>query len=373
VDQLTKSHREFSFSLYRTLDQDEKSVLFSPYSIASSLSMVYMGARGETEQEIGKTLHLDLNRKQLAQASLDLNQSLLPVSDYSLYLANGLWIDQSLFVLSSFRLAMEKQFKAHVGMLNFSETEQALTAINHWTSDQTQGKITSLLHKEDINPLTRLVLTNALYFQGNWSTPFDPKLTQNAPFHPTPGTSLSLPTMRGIASFPYMENDLLQAVALPFKGKSRGGKGISMLILLPKSAENFSAMLDALSSHFSEWVSLLSLTKIDLKLPKFSLSSRYLLNEALESLGMDAAFTSDADLTGIDGMSDLSVNQVVHETLFILDEQGVIAQAATAAAIGLKAAPPTSPPLFFTANHPFLFLVLDMNTQEPLLMGKFQQ
>lgn len=377
AEELTKDHREFALSLYPVLDTPDVNLVFSPYSIASCLSMVYVGARGETASQMQNALHLGIDRKTIAKTTSALNLSLLPKTKedtaYQLNIANALWVDQGTFLLSDFRYAIEQQFKAKLGILNFSQSANALTTINNWVAQQTQNKIPNLLSDNDINAVTRLVLTNAVYFQGSWAHPFDPKATKNAPFHPTPDTTTTVKMMPQVLFTPYYENELMQAIALPFAGEANSGGKLAFVILLPKSADNFSDMFQELSESFDNWISSLKTQQVDLKIPKFSLSDRYELNDPLKQLGMEDAFGSEANFTGINGMRDLFLNVVVHETFFDLDENGVVAAAATAAGMSVKSVKPGEPPIVMNVDHPFLFFIVDLNTQAMLFMGKMAQ
>lgn len=377
VTELTKDHREFALSLYPVLDAPDANLVFSPYSIATCLSMVYVGARGETASQMEKTLHLEMDRKAIPKASAALAGSLMPKKKednvYQLNIANALWVDQGTFLLADFRYAIEEQFKAKLGILNFSQPDNARSTINSWISAQTQNKIPNLLSEKDIDALTRLVLTNAVYFQGTWAQPFDPKGTKNAPFYPTPETKATVKMMTQVLSTPYFENDLIQAIAFPFIGTASSGGKLALVILLPKSAENFSAMLQELSESFESWISSLKYERVDLKMPKFSLSNRFDLNDPLQKMGMLDAFESDANFLGIDGMRDLYLSKVVHQTFFDLDENGVTAAAATAASLNIKSAGPQEPPTVMTVDHPFLFFIVDLNSQEMLFMGKMTE
>jgi serpin B len=374
---LTKDHTAFAFSLYPNLDVAGDNLVFSPYSISTCLSMVYLGAREDTQSEMQSTLHLELDRKTLAKTAYALNQSLLPKQTtektYQLNMANAIWIDQGTFLLTDFRYAIEEQFKSKLGILNFEMTPTALSTINNWISEQTQVKIPNLLNPNDIDELTRLVLTNAVYFQGAWVSPFNPKATNVAPFHPTPETSVNVKMMHQTFFTSYYENGLMQALSLPFTGVTNGDSNLAFLLLLPKSADNFSTMIDEFSKSYSEWISSLRPFNIDLSLPKFTFSSRYDLQKPLQDLGMHDPFGSNANFTGIDGMRDLFLNKVVHQAFFALDENGVTAAAATAASMNVTSALPSEPPIQFVADHPFLFLIIDLKSQEMLFMGKVVQ
>ena len=377
VAELTLDHTQFAFSLYPTIDSADKNLVFSPYSISTCLSMVYLGARGDTEMQMQKALRLSVDRKNIAKASFALNRSLLPAEgnnpSYTLNVANALWVDPGTFLLADFRYALQQQFKAALTKINFSVPADAVKTINDWTSRQTQGKIPDLLSAEDIDANTKLVLTNAVYFQGNWASPFVTKATQDWPFHPTPDASSTVKMMHQTFFIPYYENDLLQAAAVPFVGKSNEGGDLAFVLVLPKSAENFDAMASDLPVGFNRWLKLLVSQRVELKLPKFTIDTRLPLNDPLKQLGMEDAFDANANFAGIDGMRDLFINKVVHQAFFALDESGVTAAAATAASMNMTAMPEKAPPVQMIADHPFLFFIVDLKSQEMLFMGKVSQ
>jgi serpin B len=374
---LIDDHTQFAISLYPTLNDEDKNLIFSPYSIATCLSMVYLGARGDTQSQMQSALHLEVDRKNLAKTAFALNQSLLPKKNneatYKLNAANAIWVDQNTFLLTDFRYAIEEQFKSKLGKLNFAIVPNALATINDWISKQTQGKISNLLSSNDINTLTRLVLTNAVYFQGAWVSPFDSKATHEAPFHPTSESSITVETMRQTLTAPYFENELIQAIALPFVGMSNSGSHLAFVLLSPKSGDNFSSMFHEFSKSYEEWFSFLKPERVDLALPKFTFASRYDLGQPLQDLGMEDAFDSNANFTGIDGMRDLFLNKVVHEAFFALDENGVTAAATTAASFNVKSVLPDQPPIQMIVDHPFLFFIIDLKSHEMLFIGKVVQ
>jgi serpin B len=375
LEQLRESHAQFAFSLFPIVDSEDANIVFSPYCISSCLSMVYLGARGETQLQMQKALHLEVDRKNIAKTTFALNQSLMPEKNhdkaYQLNIANAVWVDQATFLLTDFRYAIEEQFKAKLAKINFSAADNALSTINKWVFDQTQGKIPSLLAPNDIDALTRLILTNAIYFEGAWACPFEAKLTQDWPFHATPDKSAAVKMMHQILSLPYYENELMQAAAIPFVGKSNAGGDLALVLLLPKSADNLEVMFNQLPNHFSNWLSSFSLQRIDIKLPKFTIDTRLNLREPLQQLGMEDPFDSDANFVGINGMQDLFLNRVIHQVYFALNEKGVTATAATAGSMNIKSIPEQPQvPLSLILDHPFLFFIVDLKSQEMLFMGK---
>lgn len=378
LSQLTKDHTQFALAFYKTTNTTPGNFLFSPYSIATCLSMVYLGARGETQAQMEQVLRLETDRKNLAKTTASLADSLAPKTSeknsYKLVNANSIWVDQGIFLLTDFRYAIDKQFKATLNKVNFTKKQEALSTINSWVDQQTAHKIPQILLPEDITELTRLVLLNAIYFEGNWTLPFNPAKTQDWPFHPSPDASIPTKMMQQTGMIPYYENELVQVSALPFQGKSLGEGHLAFLIILPKSAENFDMMQGELSNELNNWISSLSPARLDLKLPKFVQNTRLDLNTALEEMGMEDAFDSEANFTGIDGMRDLFLNKVVHQAYFSVDEQGVVATAATTATMGVtSAAPEKLASIPFYADHPFLYFIIDLKSQEILFMGNMTQ
>lgn len=376
IAQLVHDHTEFAASLYQTITPSAPSnIVFSPYSISTCLSMVFLGARATTADEIQTTLHLSLDQNQLPSTALALMQKLeaktKDAPSYRLNVANAVWVDQETYVLSDYSHNLERAFRAKIDRVNFHQASETTETINRWISEQTSAKITDLLHPGDINERTRLVLTNAVYFQGSFINPFNEKKTEQSPFYPTPDTSSTVPMMEQTESFAYLENDLFQMAGLPFKNKN--GARISLIILLPRSTDNLQQIETDLGVSFSEWLTSMKVEKLFLQIPKFTVKKRIDLNETLQQMGMRIPFTTEANFSGIDGKFDLYLSKVVHEALFALDEAGVVATAANAATIGVTSVPPVATPTSFIADHPFLYLIVDTGSKEILFMGKFQE
>ncbi|HSW86013.1 MAG TPA: serpin family protein [Rhabdochlamydiaceae bacterium] len=376
--ELIKDISEFSFSLFSSVNEPSNNILFSPYSIYSCLSMVYAGTRGETASEMQTALSLNVNQKKLPGASAKLANMLKSKEteaggSYEMHLANGLWLDMDTFVLSDFRHIAENEYHAAVQSLDFSKTDLAINTINDWISGQTYGKISKILQEGDVDGSTRVLLTNAVYFKGSWQKPFDPKATKTSPFFSSPEASTDVKMMENTSHFSYFENDSMQMLSLPFKGKTAENSQLACLILLPKSTQMTDLEKALTVSNIEESISQLKSQNVHVQLPKINLKMRMELNPALQALGIKLAFTKDGDFSGIDGMRDLFLSKVIHDTFFSLDEAGVTAAAATAASINATAVLEKNPPIEFIANHPFIFLIADLNYKTVLFMGKFQR
>lgn len=357
--ELSKDTTEFASAVYQEIDTQQNTI-FSPYSLFSCLSMVFAGAAENTAWEMHKALQLSVSQKALPREYTRLNAG---IATGEFQVANALWADLDTVLLSDFSHTLQENYDAKFAAVDFSKTEKTVAIINEWISNQTHGKIQKLLEDSDIDKQTRLVLTNAVYFKGDWRLPFSAAATTKQPFHVSLDTVKDVPMMKNTAHFPYYESDQVQVLALPFKnGKT------ACLIVLPKEGQELSFS----SALFKEWVCSLATENIAVSLPSFTIKSRFTLNDALQNLGMKEAFTPKANFSGIDGMRDLYVSKVVHEALFILGETGVVAAAATGATMNATGALEKKPPIIFKADHPFLFMIIDLKTQTPLFLGKLQ-
>jgi Serine protease inhibitor len=219
--------------------------------------------------------------------------------------------------------------------------------------------------------MTRLVLTNAIYFKGVWLWQFDEKMTNNQKFFIRPDFSVEIPIMNmrpEKADFNYYEDETVQVLEMPYKGEK-----IVMIVVLPRQILSGRDLLSFESSLTEEklkaYQTKMEKTKLDaIALPKFKLETKYFLNENLIDLGMSTAFSAKADFSKITGKKDLSISTVIHQAFVEVDEKGTEAAAATAV-IMVKSAM-GKPPKIFRADHPFLFYILDKETGTILFFGR---
>ncbi len=353
----------------------EGNCIFSPYSVFSCLGMAYVGAAGETASEMADALSIHMSKYdhigQFAKVNAELLSSLRSKEGpYKLDVANAMWLGQDTQILSDYRHMIRNDFDANIQSLDFSQSKEAVSIINTWISNETQGKIPRLLAETDISSLTRLVLTNAIYFQGSWKFPFQEKLSKQAPFHVTPGSDKPVLMMEQTESFAYHETEQCQFLLLPFVSSQDTGSELACFFLLPKNA--LSSVESSLSpALIHSYLELAETRRIHMQIPRFTLASKLYLKEVLEQMGMKAAFTKEADFSGIDGLTDLYIDKVLHEAYFACNEYGVSASAATAATMAFKSAGPSpTPPIEFLADHPFLFGIVDLKSKVMLFLGK---
>jgi serpin B len=372
---LAEGNSAFAFDLYRFLvgQQEGDNLFYSPYSISLALAMTYAGARGETEEQMADTLHFTLPQDGLHPAFNALDQELAQRGEgaegkdskgFRLNIANAIWGQKDYAFLDAFLDVLAENYGAGLRVLDFANApEESRVTINDWVSEQTEGKIENLIPKGLIGPLTRLVLTNAIYFNAAWASPFEENATQDGPFTLLDGSQVTVPMMRQTESFGYTEGEGYQAVELPYDGRE-----MSMVILLPDS-DGFDAFDDSLDAEqVQAVVANLEYGQVALTMPKFEFESGFSLKDALMGIGMPAAFSAEADFSGMTGDRALSIADVVHKAFVSVDEEGTEAAAATAVVMVESAMP--GQPVEVTIDRPFIFLIRDIETRAVLFVGR---
>lgn len=357
---LVEQHTQIAFDLYGIeKNKEEGNLLVAPYSVITGLSMLYMGARGETAGEIAEVLHMQESAQDLQTGFSKLRKNL------PLTMSNALFVSQETFLLTSFREVLERSFSAEIERVDFTAPEKATEKINGWIREKTQGNIPQLLEKGKIGTFSSLIIAQGFSLKEAWKFPFRQQGTRSAVFHKTEEEEVSVSMMQGMFEVPYFENDLLQMVALPLE-KS----GIACLCLVPKSFANLPLMEEELRFSFAEWISKLQPRRIHLQLPRCSLRDRISFKETLEKLGMRTSFTSSANFSGIDGKLDLTLTEFVAESFLCLDEEGILVAGSSAEVLTIKGVAEQASSLQLIADKPFVLIVRDEKTGEILLMGK---
>lgn len=357
----------FAFAfLSKVSQQDKGNIFFSPYSISNAFSMVYEGARSTTASEIQSVFHFiqdDTSRKNyVSQINSELNS---PSQQYKLSVANALWIQNDYPVLPSYTDTLKQYYTANATNLDLkNDSENSRKIINTWVENKTNQKIVNLLPEGSINKDTRVVLTNAIYFKGNWTNQFEALDTSNQNFTTSQDNIVKVPMMTKTSSFPYFEDSNMQALKMPYQGEH-----LSMIILLPKN-NDLNELVNSLSvEKLHQLNNNMTIQSVSAYIPKFTLDTKYTLNDYLSSMGMPSAFSPvDADFTGITGNKDLSISTAVHQAFVKVDEKGTEAAAATGAvtqATSLMLAKEV-----FRADHPFAFMIYDDQTGLILFLGQ---
>ena len=370
---IVKGNNEFALELYAKLRTQEGNLFFSPYSISTALAMAYAGARGETESQMAKALHFSTTPSTTGGFANEFGAIVKDLNvrgakgNYELNVANALWGQQGYGFLAEFLGLIKKDYGGELNEVDFiNASETARQTINSWVEKQTRNKIKDLIQQGVLNSMTRLVLTNAIYFKGNWARQFKKEKTQNAPFTLLNGNKVDVPMMSQTADFNYIQTESFQGLELPYVNNE-----LSMIILLPKKLDGLPEFEGTVTiNNLSKWLNELRKREVIVFVPKFKMTSRFGLADVLKAMGMISAFVPDvADFSGINGKRDLFISAVIHKAYVDVNEEGTEAAAATGGVIKLTSAGPTQTPVF-RADHPFLFVIRDNHSGSILFVGR---
>ena len=369
--QLINADNAFGLELFsRVASQAEKNTnsTVSPLSVSLALAMTYNGAQGETKTEMEKAMKLSgLSPEQINNSHKALVAALQSGDpQVVLEIANAIYYHQGFTVLPDFVSANRNFYNAEVNSLNFANTAEALETINGWVAQNTHDKIPTII--DTINPALRMILLNAIYFNGIWKNKFGGRDTHNYPFYFADGTQKDVATMKLETSLEYMSNELFSAVNLPY------GKGqFQMIVLLPNEGKTTKNLISELKmDNWQKWMKSFEAAKpVVVNMPRFKFSWGLKLNDILQSMGMNQAFVKEtANFSGISGGKDLYIGYVIHKTYIDVNENGTEAAAVTA--VGMFTTSVGEPDLrkYFTVNRPFLFAITEKTTGAILFIGE---
>jgi serpin B len=370
VRAVAEDNNRFAFDLYTRLRTGQSdNLFFSTASLSTALAMTYAGARGQTAEQMAQVLHFTLPQEKLHPAFGELPRYWGVGGKgrgYRLVVANRLWGQAGFHFLPGFLGLTREHYGAELAQVDFARrADEARQRINAWVEEQTQDKIRDLIPPGVLGPMTRLVLTNAIYFKGDWTEPFRKELTQVAPFHVSATQNTGVPLMYQQDDLRYWAGDGLKVLELPYE------KGdLAMLVLLPDEIEGLSDVEAKLNTdNLSRWQSGLRKQEVRVHLPRFRLESQFQLADVLKSMGMTRAFTpGEADLTGMSSEQELYVSAVIHKAFVDVNEEGTEAAAATG--VEVKTTAGILGPAVFRADHPFVFLIRDNRTGSILFLGR---
>ena len=362
----------FGADLFRLLGAAGRNTVFSPASVAAALQMALCGARGATAAQLAAALHLDGPAQ--AADGLRLLSDLLssagaggPGGGVIMRAPNTLWVQAGLPLSPGFTGQLVDIAGVTVRPADFqSAPAEARAQINDLIAEQTAGKITNLLGRDAVSAATRLVLANAVYLKAAWAFPFPARATADAPFYPgdAGGAPLSAATMRLTSDLAYLRADGYQAVLLPYKDSR-----LAMAVVLPEAGPP-AALAPRLASGLAPLLTGATRQSVALSLPKFRQRAGFGLIPVLQQLGVQDAFTSAADFSGITSTVRLFISAVVHQAYIDVDEQGTEAAAATAVAMRPMALRRGPEPVRMIVDRPFLFAIADTATGLPLFLGQ---
>jgi serpin B len=364
---LVKGNNAFCFDLYQQLKKQEGNLFFSPYSVSTAMSMTYAGARGKTAKEMAEVMHFTLSQERLHPAFLTLASRMKSIDEGGkavLSIANALWIQEGRFKLKKtyFKL-MERCYGNTPFFVDFIQPEareKTRIKINGWTADRTREKIKELIPSGMLTDLTRLVITNAVYFKGTWAVQFERSKTSDSPFRVSPGKVVTVPMMYTGGLFRYKDDENIQVLELAYAGEE-----VSMLVILPRDGYSVRDLeRDMGRGSLEDWTEGLSLRDVRVFLPRFKVTGKFAMKETLKAMGMVEAFSDNADFSGMSN-TPLQIDEVLHRAFVEVNEEGTEASAATAVIMKKRGRIP-----MFRADRPFIFLIRDSRTGAVLFMGR---
>jgi len=376
VEQLVAGNTAFAFDLYQAIRGSGGNLVYSPYSISLAFAMTYGGARGETAAQMADVLHYTLLEGQFHPAfnTLDLDLARRPdqaagvdeKDRFQLSIANSLWGQKDWTFLPEYLDLLAVNYGAGMRLVDFENApESARKQINKWVSDQTKKRIKDIIPAGALDPDTKLVLANAIYFKATWEYEFSANSTGDAPFHLLNGEMVNVAMMhQKPQTFPYATGDGWEAVALPYKG------GLTDMVIIVPDTGNFESFESTLTAErYNEIVSALQTQPVELSMPKYTFEASLGLKDILVEMGMQDAFDRDrADFSGMDGTRRLYIGDALHKAFIAVDEKGTEAAAATIVMAVPTALMPQS--VVLTIDRPFFFVIRDIPRGTILFMGR---
>ncbi|XP_076276347.1 alaserpin-like [Lasioglossum baleicum] len=360
---LSASCSEFTKVFHRELSlTSEANVVSSPLSVHMILSLLSCGAKNETLRELTTGLyHQDKNSVEKGYTAL---MNALNALNYTkLHIANAMYIQEGFELLTDFVTSGTSTYKSVISKLDFEHKKEAAEEINAWVKQATKDKISDLVSSDDFDQDMKLVLVNAIYFNGAWLDKFDKKRTQNKVFHVTKSKEKMVATMFNKCEYNYGEIPTLDAkfIEIPYLNED-----IVMTIVLPNEVDGLSKLQDSFS-----WEVLANAyriyDKIELYLPKFKIEFMVDLEDILRKLGLNNMFEDNADF-GYISNEPLKVGKCIHKAMIEVNEEGTEAAAATF----LKLVPRSARlgiPEQFVVDRPFMFIIEHKPYNIPLFIG----
>lgn len=367
---LVGGNTALALDLYQKLRVVPGNVFFSPFGISTGLGLVYAGARGSTETELGRVAHFGLAQADLHPAFGELIARMGHLqhgSRLTLVTANGLWCQQGHSFSNAFLELAHTRYRAEAEAADFKHGAGAASSrINAWVARRTHGRIETMLSAGQLDPNTKLVLCDALYFKGNWRSQFKVKATSPAPFHLSAEETVSVPMMTQEAELKlaWIEEPQATLLELPYYGGD-----LAMVIILPQAVDGLAAIENTLTAeNLNAWLARLdaaSSHKTWVRLPRFITRQSVDLVPVLRSLGIISAFEGTADFSGLDGTTSLFLASALHRAFVEVNETGTEAAAVTLFEVKTKGMSAR-----FFADHPFLFLIRDRASGTILFLGR---
>ncbi len=371
IEKLAQANNQFALALYKQLTDEQGNLIYSPFSIYQALMMTYAGAESETAQQMMAALGVkDIEEVHNLMNALTLTLQNVKAREVEgmqpliFNIANALWMQKDFHFEQSFLDKLSANYAAGVKLVDFNHPEDVQKLINHWVALETNDKIKDIIPDGMLNEMTRMVLSNAVYFKGAWRNRFDAKDTAKAPFTLMDGSKIDVDMMATSMQTAGIVNEVFSAVALPYDGGS-----FAMALIMPKDFEAYQKALtpEVLNKLFEDLN--MSHAMVHLKMPKFKTESTFDLGEKLQGLGMTDAFDADkADFSGMTGQKDLYISDVIHKAYIDVNEEGTEAAAATI--VGMSTTSMPAEELTINLDNPFIYMIYNTQTNAIVFMGQ---
>jgi serpin B len=367
---------DFSLDMFKRLSNKEegKSLAYSPVSLHLAFGMVYTGAEQKTADEISTAIGFDREMPVFFRYFGDYHSYLKNLSNdtaIDFNLANRVFLENNFKILDGFNKNVTKYFDGAFEQMDFvKKPKESEQYINSWVEEMTKTRIKNLLPQGTIDPITRMILVNAIYIKSEWKFPFEENRTREDKFYVLETATKKREFMsQKRDGIKYTEINRKQVIELEYNSPE-----LSLIIILPtkSTADNIGDAIPSKEEYF-KIISTMKHREVYMEIPKFKTESTYNLKETLMDAGIESAF-NNADFSGITGGRDLEISQVIQKVFFEIDEKGSEAAAATAVVMRLTSSgPDTRPPDFvrFIANHPFIYILKENTYHTPLFIGQF--
>lgn len=365
--QLIEADNEFGMEIFQKIrkESDKENIMISPLSISVAFAMAYNGADSDTKTEMEKAMKLNgLTTEQINNSYKILIKGLQSLDkDVVFEIANAIFYADGFSVKPDFLNINKTIYDAEVEKLNFG-SPASVDKINDWVTEKTHDKITKII--EQLNPLDRMVLLNAIYFNGIWTNKFDEKGTHLLNFTKTNGTNLEVPMMKKEEKLDYSSNSLFNAIKMPY-----GNGQYNMIVMLPVNGKNSQNVIDALSvTNWKSWMeSFETKDPVVVTMPRFKFAFETKLKTVLAEMGMVKAFQPNiADFSKISD-EDLYISSAIHKSFIDVNENGTEAAAVTSITFSTTSAGNEPPKTYFTVDKPFVFAITEKDTDAILFIG----
>ncbi|XP_068910462.1 serine protease inhibitor 3/4-like isoform X3 [Tenebrio molitor] len=356
LQEFTTGNNLFTAALYKeVLKENQGNFLVSPFSIETVLALTHSGAKDETAYEIRAGLRLPNSTEKTEAVYATLLPTLKGNDKYALHTANKIYVKDGYPLKEDFKNKASTVFQSGIENIEFTQKVDAANTINSWVGKQTNNKIQNLIDPNILGPDTRIILINALYFKGKWVYPFESDSTIKRDFYKTAKDVVQVDMMHNTDVYNYYESPELKAkfLEMPYEGDD-----LSMVIVLPNEKEGLAALESQIENVFA--APRFTQERVSVSLPKFTVENKIQLKKILQNLGINKAFSDEADLSGLAGKKgDLAISDVIQKAFINVTETGTEAAAATAV-IGVDRIGFFGPPyvFYFDVDHPFLFYIV---------------